>query len=529
MDPSIVDDSKYLFTTKNVYQNLSLDELAEHAKLTCNFIRQDSKALIVDSGDIKGRLPDDKYVVETKYAKKNVWWHEYGSDNKRLKRKDWKVIKQKLCDDISNKDIFVTDGFYNHDEKYRIAVRLITTQASAAYFFRLICIRPTVKELEGFKPQWVMMHSPETTIDNYQELGLNSPKVIATNLKQRQSIFIGTRYLAEINKVLLSIMSYYLSLNNIGIFYCSVSVDAESKSLMFLGLSGSGKTTLALDNHRALVTNEAIAWTESKGLYSLESGLTIKVASFKRDDSRIKNVLQNHLLIENPNFDEEGNVIFGHKESSQSNTYLTFCRENFENCIINTSDPSTIIFLVKDAKGVLPRVAKLSKGQAIYYFLSGYTSTSTGVEEGVVEPKPEFSSCYAQPFLLLQPTRYANILRQRLKHSNAKIYMINAGWIDGDFKTGRRVPVEETKAIVNYLVSSNQDVSFKYMRQKYFNFKSLVIIQDKDQTLHLTNNWKDQSEYKKQYKSLAKAFVKNYEQFGNDEFALKYKKFQPAV
>ncbi|AIT09181.1 phosphoenolpyruvate carboxykinase [Candidatus Francisella endociliophora] len=528
MDPSTIDDNKYLYTSKNVYQNLALEELALYAEKNDGFIAGEDNTLIVDSGEIKGRLPEDKYVVETKYAKKNVWWNEDGSDNKRLKRSSWKQIKQKLCQNVSVKDLFVVDGYYNHDEKYKIAVRLITTQASAAYFFKLISIAPTQEEQEKFDPQWVMMHSPETEVEDYQELGLNSSKIIATNLKQRESILSGTLYLAEINKVLLSVMSYYLSLNDIGVFYCAASVDTQGNSSMLFGLSGSGKTTLALDQNKSLVTNEAIAWTENRGLYSLESGLTIKSASFKKDDERISKAIAGDLLIENPNFDDDGALIFGKKVKPQDNTYLTFPRENFEN-VISTDSPNTIIFLTRDIKGVLPRVAKLSKGQAIYYFLSGYTSTSAGIEKGLTASQVEFSSCYAQPFLLLKPTRYASILRQRLKHSNAKIYMINVGWIDGDYKTGRRVPVEETKTIVNYLLNKPDNVNFKFTRQEYFNFKALTSIYDNDEAFHLNNIWDNKSEYKKQYKSLAKSFIKNYEQFNGDEFAEKYKKFQPDI
>ncbi|MGQ4002436.1 phosphoenolpyruvate carboxykinase (ATP) [Francisellaceae bacterium CB299] len=529
MDPATIDDNKYLYTTETVYHNLSLKDLATHTENRCGFVRKDGRALIVDSGEIKGRLPEDKYVVETKYAKKNVWWQDHGSDNKRLKRSNWKQIKQTVCKDIEKKELFVVDGFYNHDSKHRLAVKLITTEASAAYFFKLISITPTAKELDEFKPQWTMMHSPETNIDKFEEYGLNSSKIIATNLKQRESVFAGTHYLAEINKVLLSIMSYYLSLNDIGVFYCAAAADEQARSTMFFGLSGSGKTTLALENGRNIVTNEAISWTESRGMYALESGVTIKAGSFKKEDSSIASALQNEMLVENPNIDDDGEIIFGRKDESQNNTYITFPRDNFTNSIVNSADPNTIIFLVKDAKGVLPRVSKLTKGQAIYYFLSGYTSTSTGIEQGVREPKPEFSSCYAQPFLLLNPIRYANILRNRLKHSDAKIYMINVGWIDGDCNTGRRVPVDETKAVVNYLLDNSDNVAFKFVRQKYFNFKSLVSIEDNDETLHIKNIWDDEDKYKKGYKSLAKEFVKNYKQFEGDDFAIKYKDFGPVL
>ena len=529
MDPSTIDDNKYLYTTKTVYHNLSLEDLAKHSESKSGFVHKEDRALIVDSGEIKGRLPEDKYVVETKYAKKNVWWQEHGSDNKKLKRNDWQLIKQGVCKDIEQKELFVVDGFYSHDSKNRLAVKLITTEASAAYFFKLISIAPTAKELVEFKPQWTMMHSPETDIISFEQYGLNSSKIIATNLKQRESIFAGTHYLAEISKVLLSIMSYYLSLNDIGVFYCAAAADEQSRSTMFFGLSGSGKTTLALENSKNLVTNEAVSWTESKGLYALESGITIKAGSFKREDPGIASALQNEMLVENPNIDNGGEIIFGHKEKSQNNTYITFPRDNFSNSIVNSVDPNTIVFLVKDAKGVLPRVSKLTKGQAIYYFLSGYTSTSTGIEQGVKEPKPEFSSCYAQPFLLLNPIRYANILRNRLKHSDAKIYMINVGWIDGDCKTGRRAPIDETKVIVNYLLDRSEKIIFKFARQKYFNFKSLVSIKDNDETFHLKNIWDDEDEYKKNYKSLAKEFVKNYKQFEDDDFAVKYKDFGPVL
>ncbi len=529
MYPATIDDNKYLYTTETVYHHLSLKDLAKHTENRCGFVRKDGEALVVDSGDIKGRLPEDNYVVETKYAKKNVWWQEKGSDNKRLKRIHWNLIKKAVCKDIVKKELFVVDGFYNHDTKHRLAVKLITTEASAAYFFRLISIAPTEEELVEFKPQWTMMHSPETIIENFEEYGLNSSKVIATNLKQRESIFAGTHYLAEINKVLLSIMSYYLSLNDIGVFYCAAAADEQLQSTMFFGLSGSGKATLALENGKNIITNEAVAWTESRGMYALESGVTIKAGSFKKEDPCIASALHNEMLVENPNINNEGEIIFGSKDESLNNTYITFPRDNFTHSIVNSTNPNTIIFLVKDTKGVFPRFSKLTKGQAIYYFLSGYTSTSTGVEEGVKEPKPEFSSCYAQPFLLLNPTRYASILRNRLKNSDAKIYIINVGWIDGDCRTGRRVPVDETKTVINYLLNKPKSVVFNFARQKYFNFKALVSIEDTDETLHLKNIWDDKDKYKKDYKTLAKEFIKNYKMFEADDFAVKYKDFGPVL
>ena len=529
MDLSTVDDNKYLYTTENLYQNLSLDELAQHAVKSNNFISNNNKALIVDSGQIKGRLPHDKYIVETKNARKNVWWHQDGSDNKGLSTMTWKTLKQLMYNDVKHKSMFVVDGLYNYDEKNSISFRLITTEAAAAYFFKLISITPVYSEEQEFKPQWVIMHSPETKIEKYKELGLNSSKIIATNLKQRESLLLGTHYLAEINKMLLSVSSYYNSLNDIGIFYASVAVDSKAKSSMFFGLSGSGKTTLALDNQKKLLTNQALAWTETRGLYSLKSGLTIKTASFKKEDDRIKAVAKNHLLIENPNFDKNNNIMFGYADGLQDNTYLTFARENLTDNVTNCDNPSVIIFLVKDAKGVLPRVVKLSKGQAIYHFLSGYTSISADIEDGIKDPTPKFSSCYAQSFLLLKPTRYAKILRQRIKNSNPKIYMINVGWIDGDYKTGRRVPIEETKQIVKHLLNKDEDIKFKYIRQKYFNFKYLASIENSNETLHFENNWQNKDEHKKQLKLLAKDFIKNYKQFDGDEFAEKYKKFQPLV
>lgn len=528
MDPSTNSGNKFLHTSKNIYQNLSLEDLAKYSEKNIGFVHHYDKTLAVDSGEIKGRLPDDKYIVETKYAKKNVWWSSEGSDNKKLQRSAWSDIRQQVCDDVSTKDLYVVDGYYNHDDKFKIAVRLITTQASAAYFFRLISIPLNQNDEQNFNPQWVIIHSPETEVSNYQELGLNSPKIVATNLKHRESIVCGTLYLAEINKILLSVMSYYLSLNDIGVFYCASSVDSEGSSSMFFGLAGSGKTTLALGYDKSLVTNEAVAWTETRGLYSLDSGLTIKAASFKKEDDKITKALQGDLLIENPYFDDDNEIIFGKKVKPYDNTYLTFPRENFDN-VISTGDPNTIIFLTRDIKGVLPRVAKLSKGQAIYYFLSGYTSTSAGVESGLTTSQVEFSSCYAQPFLLLKPTRYASILRQRLKRSDAKIYMVNVGWIDGDYKTGRRVPVDETKKIINYLLNKKENVNFKFERQEYFNFKALTSIYDNNEAFHLNNIWDDKSEYKKQYKALAKEFINNYEQFVGDEFAEKYKKFQPDI
>ena len=524
-----VSDSKKMSTKANTHVNLSLKELSELASQYDGFISNDKDTLVVSSGDIKGRLPDDKYVVETKYAKKNVWWKEDGSDNKKLSNSGWSDIKKCLFSHVENNDLFVVDGFYNHVEKNKIAVRLITTEPAAAYFFNMIVVKPNETEIDSFDPQWTLMHSPKTSVNDYVKIGLNSSKVIATNLKSRESIFVGTFCFTEITKNLLSIMSYYLSLSNVGMFYCSAGVNANNENSMFFGLSGSGKSIMAMDNKK-VVTTEAVAWTESKGIYSLESGITLKTSSFNRDSDEFKSAINKQCIIENPNFDEDNNIMFDYKKTKDhSNTNITFPRENFENSVVMANDPNTVIFLVKDTLGVLPRVSKLNKGQALYYFLSGYTSTSTGVEDGVVEPKAEFSSCFAQPFLLLKPTRYAEILRQRLKRSNSDIYMINVGWIDGDYKTGRRVPTEETKSVVRYLIDKPEHVKLRFKRQKYFNFKSLTAVEDNDEVFYLKNIWDSKSSYNKKYKSLVKLFVKNYGQFKNDDFADKYSKFGPVL
>ena len=524
-----VSDNKKMSTKVNTHVNLSLDELCKFASKYDGFISNDNDTLVVSSGDIKGRLPDDKYVVETKYAKKNVWWKEDGSDNKKLSNNGWDDIKKCLFSSVENKDLFVIDGFYNHVEKHKMAVRLITTETAAAYFFKMIVVKPNKTEIDSFNPQWTLMHSPNTNVDNYVKIGLNSSKAIATNLKSRESIFVGTFCFTEITKNLLSIMSYYLSLSNVGMFYCSAGVNSKNENSMFFGLAGSGKSIMAIDNKK-IVTSEAVAWTESKGICSLESGITLKPSSFQRDSDEFKSAINKQCIIENPNFDDDNNIMFYYKKiKDHSNTHITFPRQNFENSVLMANDPSTVIFLVKDILGVLPRVSKLNKGQAIYYFLSGYTSTSTGVEAGVVEPKAEFSSCFAQPFLLLKPTRYAEILRQRLKNSNANIYMINVGWIDGNYKTGRRVPTEETKSVVKYLIDKPDNVKLNFKRQKYFNFKSLTSVEDNDEVFYLKNTWDSKSSYNKKYKSLVKSFVKNYEQFKNDDFADKYNKFGPSL
>ncbi|APC97990.1 phosphoenolpyruvate carboxykinase (ATP) [Francisella frigiditurris] len=531
MDLSSSTDNEYLCTIKNIYQNISTKELLEYIKSSndSHYIRSEGNAILVDSGEIKGRLPEDKYIVETKYAKKNVWWNDKGSDNKPLSRNNWKIVKEKVRQDISQKDLFVIDGFYNNDVKNRIAVRFVTNVAWAAYFFKLVSIEPTQEELESFSEEWTILHSPATKIEDFAELGLNSPNIIATNLKQRESIIAGTYYLTEIDKILLSSMSYYLSLANIGVFHCAVGIDKDDNATMFFGLSGSGKTTLALTN-RELFANGATAWADD-GLHSLDGGFTVKAASFSRENQNIKEILDGQALIENPNFDEQGNIIFGSKTKGQSNTYLAFSKESLTNVKLESSNPKTIIFLVKDSKGVLPRVSKLTKGQAIYHFLSGYTCTSIGIENGVSEPKLEFSSCYAQPFLLLEPTRYAKILRQRLKMSDAKIYMVNVGWIEGDYNTGRRAPVDETKMLVDYITNPGENVQFVYKREKYFNFKSISEIHDGEKVIKVDNTWTDIREYKKSYKALARSFIKNYKhQFPIDnEFAMKYEHFGPIL
>ena len=519
----------YMFTQNQIFTNLSLEELkARHQENKDGVIKVKENLVLVNSGDIKGRLANDKYVITTKYARKNVWWEENGSGNKPLDNISWRKLKDFTCKNLVKNDVYVVDGFFNADPKNKVAIRLVTDVVWIAYFFKILSITPTKQEEINFKPIWSIMYSPSSKFKNYEKLNMNSSSYIVSNLKHKETIIGGTYHAPEISKLITTVMSYFLSFKDIGVFQCSVS-QLNDKASMFFGLTGSGKTSLALQDDSKLLDNEVNTWSK-KRIFACSDTYAVKAASVPKEYvERIWNVLYKNVLIENANFDENNNIIFSKKGKNEFNTHITFPKESLQNSINSIKKVDTIFFLSRDPLGVLPKVSKLTKSQAIYHFLSGYTSVAEGIEHGVLEPKSQFSSCYARPFLLLEPTKYAKILLDRLKDNNVNIFLINVGWIEGDFKIGTRVPVEKTKELVKLLTHNFENLDIEYKENDILNLNEIAKISIKEQLYILENKWSNIEDYNKVAKNLAKKFTENYKQFKDSKFAMKYEKYGPKI
>ncbi|NBV41972.1 phosphoenolpyruvate carboxykinase (ATP), partial [bacterium] len=399
---------------KTVYHNLSYEELFTHevdphlggyerGQLT------ELDTVNVSTGRFTGRSPKDKYIVRDSETESTVWWDADGSDNKPLSQENWTHLKTLASQQLSNKALYVVDGFCGASPETRLSVRLITEVAWQAHFFKNMFIRPSQDELSQFRPDWTILNACKTTAKNFKELGLRSENFVAFNIKERMTLIAGTWYGGEMKKGIFSIMNYFLPLEGIGSFHCSANQGKNGDTALFFGLSGTGKTTLSTDPKRKLIGDDEHGWDDN-GVFNFEGGCyakTIDLTAEKEPD--IYAAIKRNALLENVDVDEKGHVNFASAKHTE-NTRVSYPIEHIQNIVRPVSKgthPQKIIFLTCDAYGVLPPVSKLTNEQAMYQYLSGYTAKVAGTELGVTEPTATFSACFGRAFLLVHPTQYA--------------------------------------------------------------------------------------------------------------------------
>lgn len=522
--------------TDKIYHNISYDELYNHE--TSEQVEGYAKgyvtelgAVTVDTGKFTGRSPKDKYIVETEEAKKNVWWKKDGSDNQPMSVESWEHLKGLATKRLNGKTLYVMDGFCGANPQTRLSVRLVTEVAWMAHFFKNMFIRPTEEELESFKPDWTILNACKITCDNYQQYDLRSEVFVSFNLDQRMTIIGGTWYGGEIKKGIFSIMNYFLPLKGIGSFHCSANVGEKGDSALFFGLSGTGKTTLSADPKRQLVGDDEHGW-DNEGIFNLEGGCYAKTINLsKEDEPDIYHAIRKDALLENVVIDENGKIDFSSNKKTENTrvSYPIYHIENIVKPVSKAGHPKTIIFLTCDAYGVLPPVARLSKEQAMYQFLSGYTAKVAGTELGVKEPTAAFSACFGQPFLLLHPTKYAEILGEKMDMHNAKAYLVNTGWSGGGYGVGHRISIKETRAIIDAILNDTASKVDWYIDSN-FGFEVPKHLPNVDsEILTARNTWDNKEAYDQTYQMLIEKFINNFKRFTQTEAGQEIEKFGPKI
>ena len=475
-------------------------------------------AVNVMTGIYTGRSPKDKFLVKDATSENTVWWtsEEYKNDNKPVTTETWNVLKDLAAKELSNKKLFVVDGYCGANEATRLKVRFIMEVAWQAHFVTNMFIRPSKEELESFEPDFVVYNASKAKVENYKELGLNSETAVVFNLTTKEQVILNTWYGGEMKKGMFSMMNYFNPLRGIASMHCSANTNMdETESAIFFGLSGTGKTTLSTDPKRKLIGDDEHGW-DNEGVFNYEGGCYAKVINLdKESEPDIYNAIKRDALLENVTVDTEGKINFADKSVTE-NTRVSYPIYHINNIVKPVSKgphAKQVIFLSADAFGVLPPVSILNEEQAQYYFLSGFTAKLAGTERGITEPTPTFSACFGAAFLSLHPTKYAEELVKKMKMTGAKAYLVNTGW-NG---TGKRISIRDTRGIIDAIL----DGSIEKAPTKtipYFDFVVPTELPGVDpKILDPRDTYECACQWEEKAKDLAGRFIKNFSKFTGNE------------
>ena len=474
-------------------------------------------AVNVMTGVYTGRSPKDKFIVMDENSKDTVWWtsEEYKNDNKPASQEAWKAVKELALKELSNKRLFVVDGFCGANKDTRMAVRFIVEVAWQAHFVTNMFIRPTAEELENFEPDFVVYNASKAKVENYKELGLNSETAVVFNITSKEQVILNTWYGGEMKKGMFSMMNYFLPLKGIASMHCSANTNEKGETAIFFGLSGTGKTTLSTDPKRALIGDDEHGWDDN-GIFNFEGGCYAKVINLdKESEPDIYNAIKRDALLENVTVAEDGKIDFNDKSVTENTrvSYPIYHINNIVKPISHAPAAKNVIFLSADAFGVLPPVSKLTPEQTKYYFLSGFTAKLAGTERGITEPTPTFSACFGQAFLELHPTKYAEELVKKMEKSGAKAYLVNTGW-NG---TGKRISIRDTRGIIDAILDGAiQTAPTKTI--PYFNFEVPTELPGVDpKILDPRDTYADAAQWEEKAKDLAARFIKNFAKYTTNE------------
>ena len=475
-------------------------------------------AVNVMTGIYTGRSPKDKFLVKDATSENTVWWtsEEYKNDNKPVTTETWNVLKALAAKELSNKKLFVVDGYCGANEATRLKVRFIMEVAWQAHFVTNMFIRPSKEELENFEPDFVVYNASKAKVENYKELGLNSETAVVFNLTTKEQVILNTWYGGEMKKGMFSMMNYFNPLRGIASMHCSANTNMdETESAIFFGLSGTGKTTLSTDPKRKLIGDDEHGW-DNEGVFNYEGGCYAKVINLdKESEPDIYNAIKRDALLENVTVDAEGKINFADKSVTE-NTRVSYPIHHIENIVKPVSKgphAKQVIFLSADAFGVLPPVSILNPEQAQYYFLSGFTAKLAGTERGITEPTPTFSACFGAAFLSLHPTKYAEELVKKMNKVGAKAYLVNTGW-NG---SGKRISIKDTRGIIDAIL----DGSIEKAPTKtipYFDFVVPTELPGVDpKILDPRDTYECACQWEEKAKDLAARFIKNFSKFTGNE------------
>lgn len=409
-------------------------------------------SLVVRTGTHTGRSPKDKFVVRAPGSESKVWW---GTINQPLSEEHYDRLRGRLMAYVAERPLYSQDLYIGADPAHRRSLRVHTETAWASIFARNLFRRPPTTDLAGFAPNFTIIDVPSFRADPATE-GTRSETAILLHLDRMEIIIVGTEYAGEIKKSAFSVMNYLMPDEEVLPMHSSVNVGTDGRSAVFFGLSGTGKTTLSADPERALIGDDEHGWSES-GLFNFEGGCyakTIRLSAMYEPDI-FATTRRFGTILENVDLDEATRELDLDSERFTENTRGAYPLDFIGNADPTgmTGHPSAVILLTADAFGILPPISRLTRDQAQYHFISGYTAKLAGTEVGVTEPRATFSACYGAPFLPRHPAEYARMLAERLAQHDAECWLVNTGWTGGPYGTGHRMAIDHTRNMVRAALS----------------------------------------------------------------------------
>ncbi|MFN2195028.1 MAG: phosphoenolpyruvate carboxykinase (ATP) [Anaerolineales bacterium] len=498
----------------NVYWNLTSPMLYEEALRRYEGVMAHLGPMVVRTGDHTGRSPKDKFIARTPEMEDEIWW---GPNNMPISPQQFDVMRSKMLAYIQNTDLFVFDGYVGADPAYQMPIRVITQYAWHSLFARNMFIRE-------FEPQKLRHHQPEFTVIDMprfkahpEEDGVNSSTIILVNFNQHLVLIGGTEYAGEIKKSIFTAMNYYLPRRGVLSMHCSANYGQDRNDVaLFFGLSGTGKTTLSNDVERTLIGDDEHGWSD-QGVFNLEGGCYAKVIRLDPEgEPQIYEATRRFgTLLENVVYDSGTRRVDRDDDSLTENTRASYPISHIDNASRDgtAGHPRHIIFLTADAFGVLPPISRLSRDQAMYHFLSGYTAKVAGTERGVKEPTPVFSACFGAPFMPLHPVTYADLLGEKIDQQGVQTWLVNTGWTGGSYGEGSRIKLAYTRRMVSAALGGELDRA-EFRQDEHFGVQVPTAIEGvPSEVLDPRTTWSDAAAYDEQADKLTGMFVANFRQY----------------
>ncbi len=507
-------DNIGLKNLNRVYWNLTPEALYEEAIFRSEGKISHKGAFIVNTGAHTARSAKDKFIVKASPSEDHIDWNP---GNRPMTKEKFNAVYQRMLGFLQGRDLFVQDCYAGADPTYRMPIRIITEYAWHSQFARNMFIQTeTIEEIGKFIPDFTVMSIP--SFKGMPEIdGINTETFILLNFEEKICIIGNTGYGGEIKKSVFTVLNYLLPLQGVLSMHCSANVGDDDDSALFFGLSGTGKTTLSADPKRGLIGDDEHGWS-NKGVFNFEGGCYAKVINLSPSaEPEIHATTEMFgTILENVVFDPKTRLIDLDDDTLTENTRAAYTIENISNSVPDkmAGHPKNVIMLTCDASGVMPPIARLTPDQAMYHFISGYTSKVGGTEVGLgKEPEITFSACFGAPFMVHHPYKYAKMLKENILKHDATCWIVNTGWSGGPYGIGKRMSIKYTRALLNAALEGKLD-NVDYYKDPVFGFEVPNHCEGvPDDVLHPVNTWGDKKAFEEKYLTLAALFIENFKKF----------------